>query len=142
MSAREVQAVVNLVGNNNAVGVFSRNGQQSIDIAFSTNRATRVVGIDEHQQPNIIVHFRSDIREIRLPSIVLMKLIFDRFCTVHLWIGHVRRIVGARRQHFRTLLKNSGKNQLKRLGNTMAHIDVISGRIPAFSLLITSNRLT
>ena len=109
MLAGEVQPVVNLVRHNNAVGIATCNGQQGIDVIGTAHRAARIVGVDEHEKTNIVVHFLGDVAEIRFPPVVAVELIFHGLCTVHLRIGHVRWVVRSRCEDFGAFLKDGGK---------------------------------
>ena len=109
MLAGEVQPVVNLVRHHDAVWIAACNSQQRVDVIGTANRSTRVVGIDQNEEANAVVHFLGDVAEIRFPPVVAVELIFNRLCTKHLRVSHVRWIVRSRCEDFGAFLKHCSK---------------------------------
>ena len=142
MLTGEIKPIVDFISDHNAVWKIPGDGQQSVDLISTAHRSTRVVGVDEYQQTDIIVHLGPNISVVGLPLVRAVELVLDRLGPVHLRVGHVGRIVRARSKHFAAVLQNGGKNQLQCFGDTVANIHVVRRRWPAFSLFVSGNGLS
>ena len=93
MLTGEIKPVVDFIGDHNAVWKIPGDVQQSVDLVSTAHRSTRVVGIDEYQETDIIVHLGPDIGVVGLPLVRAVELVLDRLGAVHLRVGHVGWVV-------------------------------------------------
>ena len=141
MLTGEIKPIVDFIGDHNAVWKIPGDVQQGVYLISTAHRSTRVVGIDEYQETDIIVHLGPDIGVVGLPLVRAMELVLDRLGAVHLRVGHVGWIVRTGSKHFAAVLQNGGKNQLQCLGYSVANVHVVRRCWPAFSLFVPRNGL-
>ena len=77
-------------------------GDHPFDLISARDIPCRVVGIDQHQQSNVIIHFRLDVVEVDSPPLFGIEAILDGRCPIHLGVGHVGRIVRPGSEHLVT----------------------------------------